>query len=63
MLEKNEILIVILLLLFTFYIVIFLGSGGKKKSSQSYEIKKYLFGVKILIIIITFVAIILWSFI
>tara|TARA_B100000029_G_C17308521_1_gene863456 strand:- start:642 stop:833 length:192 start_codon:yes stop_codon:yes gene_type:complete len=63
MLEKNEILIVILLLLSAFYIVIFLGSGGKKKSLQSHQIKKYLFGVKILIIIITIVAVILWSFI
>ena len=62
MLEKNEILIVIFFLLLVFYLFIFLGASGKKKSSQTNEIKNYLFGVRILIIIIGIVALILWFF-
>ena len=61
MLEKAEILVVIFALLLTFYLVISLGAG-RKKSSQSPEIKRYLFGVRILIIIIAIVALILWFF-
>ena len=61
MLEKAEILVVIFALLFVFYLVISLGAG-KKKSSQSREITSYLFGVRILIIIIATVAVILWFF-
>jgi len=62
MLEKNEILIVIFFLLLVFYLVIFLGASSKKKSSQTNKIKNYLFGVRILIIIIGAVALILWFF-
>lgn len=62
MFEKIEILIVIFALLFTFYLVIWLGSGAGKKSSASREIAKYLFGVRILIIIIAIVSLILWFF-
>ena len=62
MLEKSEILIVILILLLTFYIVIAWGTKQKVKSDQSIKIKSYLFGVRILIIIIAIVALILWSF-
>jgi len=61
MFEKIQILIVIYAILLIFYIVIFLGAG-KKKSSQSPEIKNYLFGVRVLIIIIATVASILWFF-
>ena len=60
MLEKSEILVVIFAILFLFYLVISWGAG--KKTSQSPEIKRYLFGVRILIIIIAIVALILWFF-
>ena len=62
MLEKIEILAVIFLLLFIFYIVIFLSASKRKKSYQPPEIKRYLFGVRILIIIIAIVSVVLWSF-
>ena len=62
MLEKAEILVVIFVLLLTFYVVISLGAGKKRKSAQSREITSYLFGVRVLIIIIAVVAVILWFF-
>ena len=62
MLEKTEILIVIIALLLTFYLVISLGARKKGKSSETPEISRYLFGVRILIIIIAIVSLILWSF-
>ena len=60
MLGKVEILIVIVALLLTFYFVISWGAGKRKNSSTSKEITKYLFGVRILIIIIAIVSLILW---
>ena len=62
MLEKNEILIVIIVLLLTFYLVISLGARKKGKSSETPEISRYLFGVRVLIIIIAIVSLILWFF-
>ena len=62
MLDKFEILIVIFILLLAFYLVIFLGAGKKKKAEQSNEIKKYLFNVRILIIVIGIFSFILWLF-
>jgi len=62
MLEKIEILIVIFFLLLTFYLVIFLGARKKGESLQSAKINNYLFGVRILIMIIGVVALILWFF-
>jgi len=62
MLEKIEILIVIFFLLLTFYLVIFLGARKKGNTLQSVKINNYLFGVRILIAIISVVALILWSF-
>tara|TARA_B100000686_G_C16424824_1_gene779049 strand:- start:431 stop:622 length:192 start_codon:yes stop_codon:yes gene_type:complete len=62
MLSKIEILIVIYLLLIAFYVVITLGAGNKADKKKSPEIKKYLFGVRILIIIIAIVSSILWLF-
>ena len=62
MLGKIEILFVIFVLLLVFYLVISLGAGKKGKSSQSREITSYLFGVRILIIIIGIVSLILWFF-
>ena len=62
MLGKVEILIVIIALLLAFYFVISWGAGKRKKSSASAEIKRYLFGVRILIIFIAIVSLILWFF-
>ena len=62
MLEKIEILIVVFVLLLAFYLIISLGASERKKSSQSPEIASYLFGVRVLIIIIAIVSLILWSF-
>ena len=62
MLEKIEILIVIIALLFAFYIVISLGARSKGKSPETPEISRYLFGVRVLIIIIAIVSLILWFF-
>ena len=61
MLEKAEILVTIFTLLLLFYLVILWGAG-RKKYLQSPEIKRYLFGVRILITIIAIVALILWTF-
>ncbi len=58
MLEKFEILIVIIVLLLTFYFVIFLGAGRNREKNP--KITKYLFGVRVLIIIIAIVSLILW---
>jgi len=60
--EKINILFVILGLLVAFYLVISFGARNKKKENQSREIKKYLFGVRILILLIGVVSIILWAF-
>ena len=60
MLGKVEILIVIIVLLLTFYFVITWGAGKKKDSPASVEITRYLFGVRILIIVIAIVSLILW---
>ena len=62
MMEKVNILIVIYALLLVFYLVISRGAGKKFKSKTSKEITRYLFGVRILIIIIAIVALILWTF-
>ena len=62
MFEKIEILIIVFILLLTFYLVITLAAGKKSKDYQPPEIKNYLFGVRILIIIIGVVATILWFF-
>ena len=60
--EKINILFVILGLLVAFYLVISFGARNKKKENQSKEIKKYLFGVRILILLIGIVSVILWAF-
>jgi hypothetical protein len=62
MLEKIEILIVIFVLLSIFYLVIYLAAGKRNKSSQSLEIKNYMFNVRILIIFIGVVSLLLWFF-
>ena len=60
MLGKVEILIVIIVLLLASYFVIVWGAGKRKDSPASKEIKRYLFGVRILIILIAIVSLILW---
>ena len=60
MFGKFEILFIIFAILCLFYVVISLGATKKKQSTGYREIKKYLFGVRILIIIIAIVAFILW---
>jgi len=61
MLDKYEILVVIIVILLIFYFVITWGAK-QKKTSQLPEIKRYLFGVRILITLIAIVALILWFF-
>ena len=60
MFGKIEILIVITVLLLAFYFVISWGAGRSKNASASPKITKYLFGVRILILIIAIVSLILW---
>jgi len=60
MLDKYQILIVIIFLLLAFYFVIWLGASKKGKSSENPQIVRYLFGVRILIIIIALVSLVLW---
>ena len=60
MLGKVEILVVIIVLLLAFYFVISWGAGVKKDSSISKEIKRYLIGVRFLIILVAIVSLILW---
>jgi len=62
MFDKVEILIISFVLFLTFYLVISLGAVKKNKFNQSTKIKNYLFGVRILIIIIALVFLILWAF-
>ena len=60
MFSKPVILIIILILLLAFYLVIRLGAGKKKDIEDSKSLTRYLFGVRILIIILAFVGLILW---
>ena len=57
MFERFEILLITLVLFFVFYLVISLGAGKKK---QTREIAGYLFGVRVLLIILAIVAFFLW---
>ena len=60
MLSKTGILIVIIILLLAFYFVISFGASNKGKTSKNPDILRYLFGVRILIVIIAIVSLILW---
>ena len=62
MFSKPIILIVILILLLSFYLVIRLGAKKKKDIEDSKNLTRYLFGVRILIIILAVVGLILWLF-
>ena len=62
MFSKPIILVVILVLLIVFYFVIRLGAGKKKDIEDSKNLTRYIFGVRILIIILALVGLILWLF-
>jgi len=62
MLSKPIILVIILILLLVFYLVIRLGAGKKKDIEDSKSLTRYLFGVRILIIILAIVGLVLWFF-
>ena len=62
MLGKVEILIVIIALLLAFYFVISWGAGKRKESPAAVEIRRYLFGVRVLISLVAIVSLILWLF-
>ena len=63
MLGKPIILVIIFALLLVFYLVIRVGAGKKKEIEGSKKLTKYLFGVRILILILAIVGLILWFFI
>ena len=60
MFEKVEILVIIIILLLAFYFVISWGSKVSKNSPAYASISRYMFGVRILIVIIAIVSLILW---
>ena len=60
MFGKTEILFIIFAILLAFYFVISLGAGKGKDPASAYHIKRYLFNVRILIILIAIVSLILW---
>ena len=60
MFSKPIRLIIILALLLVFYAVIRMGAGKKKEIEDSQRLTRYLFGVRILIIILAIVGLILW---
>ncbi len=62
MFSKPIILVIILILLLVFYLVIRAGAGKKKEIDNSKSLSKYLFGIRILIIILAVVGLILWFF-
>tara|TARA_B100000700_G_scaffold14118_1_gene14045 strand:- start:9746 stop:9937 length:192 start_codon:yes stop_codon:yes gene_type:complete len=62
MFSKPIILVIILILLLAFYLVIRIGAGKKRDIDDSKNLTRYLFGVRILILILGIVALILWFF-
>ncbi len=60
MFSKPVILLIILALLLAFYLVIRISAGKSKEIEDSKNLKRYLFGVRILILILSLVGIILW---
>ncbi len=62
MFGKPIILLIILILLLVFYLVIRLGAGKKKDIEDSKSLTRYLFGIRILIIILAVVGLVLWLF-
>ena len=62
MFSKPIILIIVLTLLIVFYLVIRIGAGKKDDIEKSKNLTKYLFGVRVLIVILALVGLILWFF-
>ena len=62
MFGKPIILLIILILLLVFYLVIRLSAGKKKDIEDSKSLTRYLFGIRILIIILAVVGLVLWLF-
>ena len=62
MFSKPVILLIVLVLLLVFYLVIRIGAGKSKEIENSKNLKRYLFGVKILIFILALVGTVLWFF-
>tara|TARA_B100002051_G_scaffold272662_1_gene309836 strand:- start:2575 stop:2766 length:192 start_codon:yes stop_codon:yes gene_type:complete len=63
MFDKSVILLILLGLLLIFYFVIRFSAGNKRDINKSNYLSKYLFGVRVLIILLAFVGLILWFFI
>tara|TARA_B100000214_G_C23930678_1_gene610619 strand:- start:463 stop:654 length:192 start_codon:yes stop_codon:yes gene_type:complete len=62
MFSKPIILIIILILLLIFYLVIRIGAGKRKDIENSKNLTRYLFGIRVLILILAVVGLILWFF-
>ncbi len=62
MFSKPIILLIVIILLLSFYLVIRLGAGKKKDIDKSKNLTRYLFGIRILIMILALVGLILWFF-
>ena len=62
MFSKPVILIIVLFFYLVFYLVIRIGAGKSKEIENSKNLKRYLFGVRILILILALVGIVLWFF-
>ena len=62
MFSKPVILVIVLVLLRIFYFVIRTGAGKSKEIEDSKNLKRYLLGVRILILILALVGIVLWLF-
>ena len=62
MFGKPIILIILLTLLLVFYLVIRTGAGKKKDIDESKNLTRYLYGIRILIIILAVVGLVLWFF-
>ena len=62
MFSKPVILLIVIVLLLVFYFVIRIGAGKSEEIEKSKNLKRYLLGVRILILILAFVGIVLWFF-
>ena len=62
MFSKPIILLIVFILVIVFYLVIRVGAGKKKDIEESKNLTRYVFGVRILIVILAVVGLILWFF-
>ncbi len=60
MFGKPVILLILLILLLVFYLVIRFSAGKKKDIDESKNLTRYLFGIRILIILLAIVGLGLW---